>query len=319
VAGVKHPANANLLSDEKEGKWVSARVGYKWIPGTVNEVWMAGMRHARNDKLLTGDREGQWKSDCPGYVWDGKDGVTWQSGLRHPQNDMLLSAETEGQWRCEKPGYLWTKSGGCRWNPGAAHPLNSNLVADREAETWYSVRPGYVWSGVGSTEIWKANREHPVHRNWMSTYQEGVWEPRFGYKKKSMFGGMFSELEREKRPSGRYVTESPVLGTLRGLSVVTLSPGNILQYFGAGILMGLESVEPPKGSQENLITLSLRLTMGAIGGGIGIAAGSVCCAGDATLGCLDFLTFGWLGNHVFYNDDAWDMKPWFFKREAKLK
>jgi hypothetical protein len=59
--------------------------------------------------------------------------------------------------------------------------------------------------------------------------------------------------------------------------------------------------------------------MGAIGGGIGIAAGSVCCAGDATLGCLDFLTFGWLGNHVFYNDDAWDMKPWFFKRKAKLK
>ena len=57
----------------------------------------------------------------------------------------------------------------------------------------------------------------------------------------------------------------------------------------------------------------------ANGGGIGIAAGSVCCAGDATLGCLDFLTFGWLGNHVFYNDDMWDMKPWFFERKAKVK
>ena len=315
--GVIHPQNNNLRSAEQEGEWKSVRPGYKWVAGTVTDVWCRGLCHPQNGKLLSGDVEGCWTTDEPGYAWNGSDGLEWKTGVVHPRNSSLISSEQEGRWKCVKAGYVWDKGSECKWMPGMTHPQNVNLESDYTVDQWKSTKPGYAWTGYGAEERWQGGIQHPIYTGWVSQWEEGKWVPKSGYKKKHFFSGVFSEVEPENRPTGRYVAGNPILGTLRGLSVVLAAP---LDIIGGAFKLHFDTVDDMKKNcktqqQKDALGLSILVVM-PFSLGLGSIGGSFFCLGDVLMGTADILTFGWAGDYYFYNDNAMDLKPWVFKRSS---
>lgn len=315
--GKIHPKNKNLAAAENEGMWESVRAGYKWVAGTNTDAWEQGVSHPRNAKLKSDKVEGRWVTDEPGYIWNKEDGVEWKAGLVHPLNASLVSEPREGAWRCIKAGYAWSSGSQIKWMPGTPHPQNEFLKADDVEGKWKSTRPGFSWTGYGTSESWASGLEHPVYPHWVSQTKEGTWAPAAGYKKKHFWSGEFSELEYERRPTGKYVTENPILGSLRGISAVLASPFDIL--WGAFSLTGDAANELSKPGQTEeekqgaglafMIVMPITLSAGAVGG-------TFFCLGDVSMGCVDMLTFGMAGDYYFYNDSKWGLKPWCFKRKS---
>ena len=99
-------------------------------------------------------------------------------------------------------------------------------------------------------------------------------------------------------PSDKYLTDNPLVGFGRGLSSVVTSPGNIIWGAGAGFVR-FEMESPILG----------------LGTAIGVLGGCGVCVSDIVLGCADMMTFGWLGNRYFYNENSWSITPWFFTHD----
>lgn len=129
------------------------------------------------------------------------------------------------------------------------------------------------------------------------------WEASVSYEsKKAKKNGESKTTEEDvtsaRAPRGEYLTDNPLVGFGRGLSSIVTSPGNIIWGAGAGFVR-FEMESPILG----------------LGTAIGVLGGCGVCVSDIVLGCADMMTFGWLGNRYFYNENSWGITPWFFTHD----